>query len=95
MYCSMPHANKLEDTEVDMNSAVFLSGDQPPRGVPFDPYFVEVLVKDASQTFFNEFDLISHQINSFDPPFDRLPPFDMNVEAVERFCKRFITNLLQ
>ena len=91
----MPLAYKLGATEVNMNSAWVLSGDWPPRGVPFDPYFVEVLVKDASRTFFNEFGLISHQINSFDPPFDWLQPFDMNVKTVERFCKRCITNLLQ
>jgi len=55
---------------------------------------MECICKDASQTFFNEFGLISHQINSFDPPFDQLPPLDMNVKTVERFCK-CITNLLQ
>jgi len=31
---------------------------------------VEQFCKNASQTFFNDFGLISHQINSFDHPFD-------------------------
>jgi len=48
----------------------------------------KVLQKDASRTFFNDFGLISHHINSFDLPFDCLLCFDMDVETVERFCKR-------
>jgi len=32
---------------------------------------MERFCKDASQTFFNEFGLISYQIDSFDPLFDR------------------------
>ena len=48
---------------------------------------MERFCKDASRIFFNEFGLTSHQINSFDPPFDRLPPLDMNVETVERLYK--------
>jgi len=42
---------------------------------------MEIFCKDASQNFFNEFGLISHLINSFDSPFDRLPPLDMNMKA--------------
>ena len=45
---------------------------------------MERFCKDTSWTFFNEFGLISHQINSFDSPFDRLPPLDMNLEAASR-----------
>ena len=48
---------------------------------------MERFCKDASRTFFNEFGLISHQINSIDSPFDRLPPLDMNVKTMEIFCK--------
>ena len=48
---------------------------------------LERFCKSASQTFFNEFGLISHQINSFGPPFDRLLPLYLSIETVEQFCK--------
>ena len=48
---------------------------------------IERFCKDASRTFFNKFDLISHQTKSFVPPFNRLPPLDMNVKIVKRLCK--------
>jgi len=53
-----------------------------------DRFCKKVLQKDASRTFFNEFGLISYQINSFDLSFDQLPRLDVKVETVERFCKR-------
>ena len=45
--------------------------------------------KDASQIFFNEFGLISHQINSMNHLIrgNQLPHLDMNLETVERFYK--------
>ena len=93
MQYSVPPANKLEAKEVYMNSEGGLSGDQLPHGVLFDPHFdinvetIERFCIDASQTFFNKFCLISHQIRSFDLPFDQLPHLDINVKTVERFYK--------
>ena len=49
--------------------------------------------QDASRIFFNEFGLISHQINSFDLSFDWLPRLDMNVETVKMFYKRMLQEL--
>ena len=50
---------------------------------------VEKFCKDVSRIFFNEFGLISHQINSFHHLMrvDLSPHLDMNVETVERLCK--------
>ena len=95
--CSIPPASKLGATEVEINftrfcldisllvksSLIFI----------WLPHFdmnvktIERFCKNVSWTFFNEFSLISHQINSFDPPFDRLPPLNMNVEIMKKFCK--------
>ena len=57
-----------------MNSARTLSSDLPSSWslcrFLFCLHVGKVLQKDASRTFFNEFGLISHQINSFDLPSD-------------------------
>jgi len=75
-------------------------------GVSVDPYFISmfwdecensgyILQKDASRTFFNEFDLISHRVYSFDLSFDRLPFLIWMWKQWKDSAKGCIMNLLQ
>ena len=45
---------------------------------------VQMFCKDASRTFFNEFGLISHQINSFGSPWDYSDPLSLGQVSINR-----------
>jgi len=53
---------------------------------------MKIFCKDVSRTFFNEFGLISHQINSFDPPSDCLGPLSLSRASIDRTgARRYAT----